>query len=627
MYLGAPKRKKCNGQVIYVGDRTTDAQKTTTTTTPQATTTTTPLATTTTAPPATTTTTPATTAAPTVTTTTALPDTTTTAQPGTTITAQPATTTTSRPATTTTAQPVTTTTAQPATTITITYTDPPLLDMCFSASNPAENEVWLTTGGIDSFTSSNYPSNYGSADDKEWIFCAVNSADRIMITCSDFQVGGFFFGCTDDKLLITNTETSISEFCSTNGPQLVKTTSRGTKVTFTTSTSNIYKGFTCTAQAVRKTDCNSATDRASYEVWLANGISETFTSPNHPSNYGSGDSKRWVFCAVDSNDHIQISCSDFNVGGFFFDCTDDTFTISNIDSNSNSRFCSTNAPKFVDSTERDTVVTLSTGSAFGSPGFSCTATALKTLCQDPINRDPNEIWLINGQVESFSSPGYPSSNYGSGDSKEWRFCAVDSIDRIEVSCDSFQVGASFFGCLDDILTISNVDSESEFCGIAGPQAVKTSERGTSIKLDVSTGSIYDGFSCTTKAVRDVICMDPLKPAANEVWLASGSSSIFTSPNYPSNYGSGDSTNWIFCAIQDSEKISISCSDFTVGGKFIFCLDDMVTISNTDSGVGPFCGTDGPNSVVTTQRGTTVSLSVSPAFHYKGFSCTATAVNQ
>ncbi|XP_037789251.1 cubilin-like [Penaeus monodon] len=467
-----------------------------------------------------------------------------------------------------------------------------------------------------------------------------------MITCSDFQVGGFFFGCTDDTLLITNTEASISEYCTTDGPQLVKTTSRGTKVTFTTSTSSLYKGFTCTAQAVRETDCKSVTNRASYEVWLVNGISETFTSPNHPDNYGSGDSKRWVFCAVDPNDHIQISCSDFDVGGFFFECTDDTVTISNVDSKmqcckqfhhhlcksrltlySNNKFCSTNGPKFVDTTERDTVVTLSTGSAFGSPGFSCTATARRTLCQDPINRDPNEIWLINGQAESFTSPGYPSSNYGSGDSKEWRFCAVDSIDRIEVSCDSFQVGASFFGCLDDTLTISNVDSENEYCGIAGPQAVKTNERGTSVKLDVSTGSIYDGFSCTAKAVRAEICMDPLKPAANEVWLLTGISSIFTSPNYPSNYGDGDSKNWIFCAIQETDRISISCSDFTVGGKFIVCLDDTMTISNADSGVGPFCGTDGPNSVVTTQRGTTVSLSVSPAFHYKGFSCTATAVNQ
>lgn len=37
--------------------------------------------------------------------------------------------------------------------------------------------------------------------------------------------------------------------------------------------------------------------------------------------------------AVDSNDHLQISCSDFDVGGFFFDCTDDTFTISNVNSN------------------------------------------------------------------------------------------------------------------------------------------------------------------------------------------------------------------------------------------------------------------------------------------------------
>lgn len=42
---------------------------------------------------------------------------------------------------------------------------------------------------------------------------------------------------------------------------------------------------------------------------------------------------------------------------------------------------------------------------------------------------------------------------------------------------------------------------------------------------------------------------------------------------------------------------------------------------------PYCGTDKPDSVVTSQRGTTVKLSVSPSIHYKGFNCTATAVNQ
>ncbi|XP_037789253.1 cell wall protein DAN4-like [Penaeus monodon] len=260
---------------------TTTPQPTTTTpqpttTTPQPTTTT-PQPTTTTPQPTTTTPQPTTTT-PQPTTTTAQP-TTTTAQP-TATTAQP-TATTAQPTTTqqttaapdtTTAKPATTTAAQSATTK--IYTDPPLLDICLDPTNPAENEVWLTTGSTDSFTSPNYPSNYGSGDDKEWVFCAVNSADRIMITCSDFQVGGFFFGCTDDTLLITNTEASISEYCTTDGPQLVKTTSRGTKVTFTTSTPGLYKGFTCTAQAVRETDCKSVTNR--YEL-LVNGISETST--------------------------------------------------------------------------------------------------------------------------------------------------------------------------------------------------------------------------------------------------------------------------------------------------------------------------------------------------------------
>ncbi|XP_027230511.2 cubilin [Penaeus vannamei] len=530
--------------------------------------------------------------------------------------------------TTTTAQPATTTAAPVATATTTTtgqQTTTSAPDICLNASSSAANEVWLTTGSFKRFNSANYPSTYGSGDGQEWVFCATNPTDRIMVTCSDFQVGGFFFDCVDDTLTISNANSSKSKYCATNGPQLVQTTERGTKVTFTASTSNIYKGFTCTAQAVRETICESSVNRASYEVWLANGTSETFTSPNYPSNYGRGDSKRWIFCAIDPDDHIQISCSEFTVGGFFFDCTDDTLTISNADSES--KFCLNKGPLLVDTTERGTEVTLSTTSPYGYKGFTCTATALRTPCRDPNDRASNEIWLENDQVEPFSSSGYPSSNYGSDDSREWRFCAVDSSDKIEVSCSAFHVGGAFFDCLDDTFTISNVDSTSKFCGITGPTSVTTNERGTSVKLRVYTGAIYDGFSCTAKAVRAEICMNATNPANNEVWLDAGNSKAFTSQNYPSNYGSGASAEWVFCAVNDTDKISISCSDFQVGGKFIFCLDDFLTISNTNSGQGPYCGTDKPDSVVTSQRGTTVKLSVSPSIHYKGFNCTATAVNQ
>lgn len=52
-----------------------------------------------------------------------------------------------------------------------------------------------------------------------------------------------------------------------------------------------------------------------------------------------------------------------------------------------------------------------------------------------------------------------------------------------------------------------------FCGITGPTSVTTNERGTSVKLRVYTGAIYDGFSCTAKAVRAEICMNATNPAS------------------------------------------------------------------------------------------------------------------
>ncbi|ROT84200.1 putative cubilin [Penaeus vannamei] len=490
-----------------------------------------------------------------------------------------------------------------------------------------------------------------------------------MITCSDFHVGGYFFGCSDDTLTFTNTGSSASEYCSTNGPQLLKTTARGTRVTFTASTSHTYKGFRCTAQAVRGTDCRSPSDRASYEVWLETGTSESFTSPNFPSSYSRGDSKRWVFCAVDASARIQISCREFSVGRAFFGCSGDVLAISNAESNGQvtrglcgsiheylpstelHRFCGTAGPKFVKTNERGTIIRFHASTSGVYKGFNCTAKAVRhAICLDDNKPTDNEVWLNTGSSEVFTSPNYPF-NYGKQDDRDWVFCAAQDTDEISISCHDFQVGgryvfclderidrreaacdesrvgAAAFGCVDDTFVVSDGDSDTEFCGSPRAQSVAARGRGLRVALAVATGGIYGGFNCTATAVRKAICTDASKPAGNEVWLETGVSKAFASPNYPLNYGSNDGREWVFCAVQASDRISITCNDFEVGRKFIVCFDDFVTISNVGPRFSSFCGSEGPDTVVTTQRGTTVTFSMSSVFSYKGFNCTATAVSQ
>lgn len=81
------------------------------------------------------------------------------------------------------------------------------------------------------------------------------------------------FLCTGSKGLTVNTlqmevltsiklpnnlpckRTELHRFCGTAGPKFVKTTERGTIIRFHASTSGIYKGFNCTAKAVRHAIC------------------------------------------------------------------------------------------------------------------------------------------------------------------------------------------------------------------------------------------------------------------------------------------------------------------------------------------------------------------------------------
>lgn len=62
---------------------------------------------------------------------------------------------------------------------------------------------------------------------------------------------------TSSKLLYNSPSkrTELHRFCGTAGPKFVKTTERGTIIRFHASTSGIYKGFNCTAKAVRHAIC------------------------------------------------------------------------------------------------------------------------------------------------------------------------------------------------------------------------------------------------------------------------------------------------------------------------------------------------------------------------------------
>ncbi|XP_037788987.1 uncharacterized protein LOC119584446 [Penaeus monodon] len=110
---------------------------------------------------------------------------------------------------------------------------------------------------------------------------------------------------------------------------------------------------------------------------------------------------------------------------------------------------------------------------------------------------------------------------------------------------------------------------------------------------------------------------------NETWIAPGESVVFSSPNFPSSYGS-DAKDWVFCAADADGRLEIDCGEFEVGWKFFFCFNDLFLISADSSLKFMYCGEDGPQSVITTERGTAICLIPSGTIDSKGFNCTVTA---
>ncbi|XP_042892263.1 embryonic protein UVS.2-like [Penaeus japonicus] len=133
-------------------------------------------------------------------------------------------------------------------------------------------------------------------------------------------------------------------------------------------------------------------------------------------------------------------------------------------------------------------------------------------------------------------------------------------------------------------------------------------------------------STFTEIDADSVDADSTVPCSSWVWMPTGSNVTFTSPNYPDNYGWKD-CSWVFFASNSGAEVQIDCSDFELQGRFWgMCLFDVLSIKFDILDIKKFCSTDGPQNELSTAQWAIVKFRADFYNHFKGFKCTATAVN-
>ncbi|XP_069990567.1 uncharacterized protein [Penaeus vannamei] len=117
------------------------------------------------------------------------------------------------------------------------------------------------------------------------------------------------------------------------------------------------------------------------------------------------------------------------------------------------------------------------------------------------------------------------------------------------------------------------------------------------------------------------------PCGSWVWIPTGGSVTFTSPNYPGDY-TWSLCYWKFYANSSDAHIVIDCSDFLLQDQFLgMCLSDALFIEAGLFNCKSFCGSEGPQSEVVNNQWAKVKFKADLFNHFRGFTCTATAVGE
>ncbi|XP_037790755.1 tolloid-like protein 2 [Penaeus monodon] len=117
------------------------------------------------------------------------------------------------------------------------------------------------------------------------------------------------------------------------------------------------------------------------------------------------------------------------------------------------------------------------------------------------------------------------------------------------------------------------------------------------------------------------------PCGSWVWIPTWDSVTFTSPNYPNDYA-WTKCYWKFYANSSDARIEIDCSDFQLQDAVLgVCLNDVFTIEAGLFNCKSFCGSEGPQSELVNSQWASVKFKADLFTHYRGFTCTATAVGE
>ncbi|XP_078494029.1 cubilin [Ciona intestinalis] len=413
----------------------------------------------------------------------------------------------------------------------------------------------VATSTSQSITSPNYPNNYPNNADCTWTITA-NDGMGIKFNLHIFETERNY-----DYITVFSNGTQLARLSGSHLKTTYILSENSLNIRFTTDSSITRSGFNVTF--VEYMPVVTTASSCGFNS-VATSTSQPITSPNYPNNYPNNADCTWTITASDGM-RVQL-----NLIRFLTETNYDYITISS-DGTQLARISGTYLNRIYTSIGNSMTLRFTSDRSVTRSGFKATFVEYMPVVTTASSCGFNAVATSTSQL--ITSPGYPN-NYPNNADCTWNITASDGM-GIKFILHKFETETNYD------YTFSNGTLVGRLSGSHSNTTYISSENSLNIRFTSDSSITRSGFNVT------FIEYMPVATTASSCGfnaVATSTSQLITSPNYPNNYPNNADCTWTITA-SDGMRVQLNLIRFSTERNY-----DYLTISSDGSQLARISGT-------------------------------------
>nr|XP_026694936.1 CUB and sushi domain-containing protein 1 isoform X2 [Ciona intestinalis] len=440
----------------------------------------------------------------------------------------------------------------------------------------------VATSTSQPITSPNYPGNYPNNVDCTWTITASDGM-RVQLNLIRFSTERSY-----DYLTISSDGTQLARNSGIYSNRIYTSIGNTLTLRFTSDRSVTRPGFNATF--VEYMPVVTTASSCGFNA-VATSTNQPIISPNYPNNYPNNADCTWTITASDGM-RVQLNLIRFSTERSY-----DYLTISS-DGRQLARISGIYSNRIYTSVGKTLTLRFTSDGSVTRSGFNATFVEYMPVVTTASSCGFNAVATSTSQP--ITSPNYPN-NYPNNVDCTWMITASDGM-RVQLNLIRFSTERSY-----DYLTISSDGTQlARISGIYSNRIYTSVGNTLTLRFTSDRSVTRSGFNATFVEVHSTTTPETTMPESTTQAspcgfnaVATSTSQLITSPNYPNNYPNNVDCTWTITA-SDGMRVQLNLIRFSTERSY-----DYLTISSDGTQLARNSGTY--SNITYTSIGNTLTL--------------------